>query len=161
MFRRRTATASNSSTGRSNDDSVLKNGKKKRERVDWQQLKRLFAYTKPYRKELILSLMGVSIASLIGLIFPIIVRRLFNGAFTEGTSVRWLDLTALGLIVLFIAQAILNYFRVYFISLVGEGVVADLRRDTFSRLIKLPISFFVSYNSCRDYCRCIFWKKTA
>ncbi len=142
MFRRRGNNAAN--THQSHDSTEVAAGKKKRERIDWQQLKRLFSYTKPYRKELILSLVGVSLASLIGLIFPIIVRRLFNGAFTEGTSVRWLDYTALGLIVLFIAQAVLNYFRVYFISLVGEGVVADLRRDTFSRLIKLPISFFES-----------------
>ncbi len=145
MFRRRASSASNSAVTASRVDSGDNpSGKKKRERIDWQQLKRLFGYTKPYRKELTLALVGVSVASMIGLIFPIIVRRLFNGAFSEGTSVRWLDLTALGLIVLFVAQAILNYFRVYFISLVGEGVVADLRRDTFSRLIKLPISFFES-----------------
>ena len=39
-------------------------------------------------------------------------------------------------------QAVFNYLRVYNLGLVGEGVVADLRKSLYGHLLGLPVPFF-------------------
>ncbi len=122
--------------------------------TDIRQLNRLFAFTKPYRKALLIGLIAVSFASFLGLTFPIIVRELFNTAFLEGEGVlenrtkiatdplQQLNLIAFLLIGIFLVQAGFNYLRVFYLAKVGEGVVADLRKRLFKHLMGLSISFF-------------------
>lgn len=117
---------------------------------DFKQINRLFAFTKPYRKDLILGILAVGAASLLGLAFPIIVRELFNTAFLENdqfnglleNSSKRLDFIALLLLGIFGLQAGFNYVRVFFLAKVGEGVVADLRKELFTHLIDLSVRFF-------------------
>ena len=130
---------------------------------DIKQLNRLFAFTKPYRKALIIGIISVSFASLLGLTFPIIVRELFNTAFLEEGGIlanfstaattdstadsitdpmARLNLIALLLLGIFLLQAGFNYLRVFYLAKVGEGVVADLRKKLFAHLMDLSVSFF-------------------
>lgn len=128
---------------------------------DWQQLGRLWSYTKPYRRSFYIGLVATAIASLMGLAFPALARELFNGAFAAtNQSTGGLLASALStgadavanqtrlnqlsifLVAIFALQAIFNYLRTYHIALVGEGVVADLRRQLYNHLLNLPISFF-------------------
>ena len=53
-----------------------------------------------------------------------------------------LDRYGLILLVVLIVQAVFNYLRVYQLALVGEGVVADIRRAVFDRVVRLPVPFF-------------------
>ena len=122
---------------------------------DIQQLRRLFRYTKPYRRQLWLGLIASAFSAGAFLIFPLIAGRLFNVAFgaggiaqgvQEGLNVSGRDLNMIGLalIVVFIVQAIFNFIRVYNLALVGEGVVADLRRRLYEHLLGLSVRFFES-----------------
>ncbi len=121
-----------------------------RGRIDLKQLRRLFAYTKPYRLQLIIGILAVVVAGGLGLLFPLITGGLFNTAFadTDGNAaaslVRNLDRIGLLLVGVFILQAIFNYLRVYMLAQVGEGVVADLRKSLFGHLLGLPVKFFES-----------------
>ncbi|MEZ4605470.1 MAG: ABC transporter transmembrane domain-containing protein [Deinococcales bacterium] len=132
---------------RSSRGSVITDAQPKRSRPspeDLAQLKRLFAFTKPYRRYLILGILAVGVASLLGLVFPAMVRELFNSAFLSEGGMGKLNLIALSMLVVFALQAFFNYFRTYYLALVGEGVVADLRKKVFEHLMSLPISFFES-----------------
>lgn len=135
---------------------------------DWQQMKRLWHYTKPYRRYFYIGLVAATIASLLGLVFPALARELFNGAFESeqntlrvgggllnllpndahvGTSqeaLARLNRLTLLLVGIFAVQAVFNYLRTYYIALVGEGVVADLRRSVYNHLLELPLNFFES-----------------
>ncbi len=117
-------------------------------KFDLRQLRRLFSYTKPYRLHLFVGLLSVTIASGLGLVFPLATGNLFNTAFQGSNAaeafMQNLNKIGLFLIGIFLFQAVFNYLRTYMLGLVGEGVVADLRKGLFKHLMGLPISFFES-----------------
>jgi subfamily B ATP-binding cassette protein MsbA len=80
-------------------------------------------------------------SALIGLAFPMVVRFLLDAAFVRQNR-ETLDRIAIGLVVLFSIQAVLNYAQTYLLSAVGERVVAGLRRELFAKLLAMPPSFF-------------------
>ncbi|MGD2061140.1 MAG: ABC transporter transmembrane domain-containing protein [Acidimicrobiia bacterium] len=108
------------------------------------QLGDLFRYLHPYRGWLVAAIGGVTVASALGLVFPYIMGGLVDTAIgTDGTTAS-LDRTALLLLIVFFAQALFNYVRSYSLAVVGEGVVADLRKSVYSRIVRLPVPFFDS-----------------
>jgi ATP-binding cassette, subfamily B, bacterial MsbA len=80
-------------------------------------------------------------SALIGLAFPMVVRYLLDAAFVERNR-EMLDRIAIGLVLLFSVQAVLNYGQTYWLSAVGERVVAGLRGELFSKLLEMPPGFF-------------------
>ena len=107
------------------------------------QFKRLFGFLRPYRKWLIVGAIGVTVSALLGLVFPRVMGTLVDSALND-TSVRSLDRIAWLLLGVFVVQAAFNYLRIYSLGLVGEGVVADVRRAVFTRIVRLPVPFFDS-----------------
>ncbi len=115
--------------------------------LDLTQLRRLLAFTRPYRVRLAVGIVAVGISSAFGLAFPLLIRDLFNTAFggaafggTGGAA--GLTRIALTLTGLFVLQAVFNYVRTYNLGLVGEALVADLRRTLFGHVIGLSVRFF-------------------
>lgn len=151
MFRR-SAQPSNSvqSSSSTQPSSSESSNSESRGKIDLKQLRRLFAYTKPYRTQLVIGILAVVAAGGLGLLFPLLTGNLFNTAFENSTRdaatsfAGNLNRIALGLIGIFIIQAIFNYLRVYMLAQVGEGVVADLRKSLFGHLLGLPVRFFES-----------------
>jgi subfamily B ATP-binding cassette protein MsbA len=80
-------------------------------------------------------------SALLGLAFPLVVRYLLDAAFIQQNRTI-LNRIAVGLVVLFSIQAVLNYAQTYLLSAVGERVVAGLRRELFAKLLEMPPGFF-------------------
>lgn len=117
----------------------------RRERIAGQyaQLRRLFGYVRPYRGRLILGTSAVVVSAGLGLVFPQVVGTLVDTAFAGGdTDLALLNFYALVLLGVFAVQAVFNYIRTYNLAVVGEGVVADIRRAVFDRVVRLPVGFF-------------------
>ena len=110
---------------------------------DFQHLRKLFAYTRPYRLQLILGVAAVGVSSVLSLAVPQIVRRFFDTfiASLDGAAFS-LNRIVLVLLGLFLVQAAFNFLRTYLIAQVGEGVVADLRRALYRHLMGLSLRFF-------------------
>lgn len=106
------------------------------------QLKDLFGFLHPSRWWLALAIVAVTVASGLGLVFPMIMGGLVDTAIGVDGTVSELNRLALLLVGVFLFQAGFNYLRSYSLSVVGEGVVADLRRSVFERIILLPVPFF-------------------
>jgi subfamily B ATP-binding cassette protein MsbA len=77
----------------------------------------------------------------IALAFPQIVRHLLDAAFISANS-SLLNRIAIGLLVLFAIQAVLNFVQVYLLTSTSELVIARLRQDLFAHLIQLSPGFF-------------------
>ena len=90
---------------------------------------------------LALATLTLVLSALIGLAFPMVVRYLLDAAFIQQERAI-LDRIAIGLLLLFSVQAVLNYVQTYYLSAVGERVVAGLRRELFARLLEMPPGFF-------------------
>jgi ATP-binding cassette subfamily B protein len=129
--------------------------KEPRVRLSWAALReaaRLFAYVLPYRRKFIAAHLCLLVSSLAGLAFPFFTGRLIDGA-SRGlgsamTGAGWaldaasINTTALLLMLVLAVQALCSSFQTYWLTEVGERSLADLRRDTYSRLIRLPMTFF-------------------
>ncbi len=113
---------------------------------DFSQLSRLLQFTKPYRVSLVVAGVATVVSSALGLVFPQVIGRLLDAAFLKiGSS----DTTALDQIVLllvgvFAVQAVFNAVQSYLLSRAGEGVVADIRRALYAKLMTLSPRFFES-----------------
>ena len=106
------------------------------------QFRRLFAFLRPYRRWLAVAFVGVVVAAALGLVFPLIMGGLVDSALGEEGTTATLDRIALLLLGVFIVQGAFNYLRIYGLAVVGEGVVADLRRAVYARIVRLPVPFF-------------------
>ncbi len=88
-----------------------------------------------------LASLTLTVSALLGLAFPMVVRYLLDAAFIEHNR-EVLDRIAVGLVILFSIQAVLNYAQTYLLSAVGERVVAGLRSELFAKLLEMPPGFF-------------------
>ena len=77
----------------------------------------------------------------IALAFPQIVRHLLDAAFISADGAL-LNKIALGLLILFGIQALLNFVQVYLLTSTSELVIAQLREDLFAHLVRLSPGFF-------------------
>jgi ABC-type multidrug transport system fused ATPase/permease subunit len=107
----------------------------------------LFAYLLPYRRLFIAGVCCLLLTSVAGLAFPFLAGRLIDAAqrgFEGVESGGSVDGIALLLIAVLAGQAVFSFGHSYLFAQVGERTLADLRRDTYSRLIRLPMSFFAN-----------------
>jgi len=86
------------------------------------------------------------LSSLVGLAFPSFIGALIDTAGGKHSKFAVLPRTiggilTLALIVLF-CQAIVSFFRILWFVNVAERSLADIRRDTYFKLITLPMNFF-------------------
>lgn len=115
-----------------------------KKKISWTGLLnvwKLFRYLKPYRWEYGLGLFFLFGSSLANLAFPKLLGDLVNSG-NEGNLGTNLNTLILFLIIILLVQAIFSYFRTVIFVNVTEKSMADLRRETYSHLIKLPMQFF-------------------
>ena len=105
------------------------------------RLNRLWPRVRPYRSGLLWATLALLLSSAISLAFPRIVGFLLDAAFQQGNR-QLLDRIALGLVGLFVVQALLNYAQAYLLSATGERAVGGLRQELFSKMLEMPPGFF-------------------
>lgn len=105
-----------------------------------KRISRLFGYFKPHRFKYYLGLFFLFLTGLTALIFPKLIGDMVDTA--EEAMLEDIDRIALFLLIVFIGQAVFSFFRIYLFVNVTEHVLADLRKDTYNKLIRLPMSFF-------------------
>ena len=83
--------------------------------------------------------------SLLSLAFPYLAGSIVDAAVLhtkDGGSLAGVDQTALLLMGILTVQACFSYFHSLSFATVGQRSLVDLRRDTYARLISLPMTFF-------------------
>ncbi len=83
------------------------------------------------------------LSSVATLVLPYAVREMIDHGFSAANA-EAIDRYFLGLIAVAIVLALATAMRYFFISLLGERVVADLRSTLYAHLLRLDLSFFES-----------------
>lgn len=104
-------------------------------------LKRFLNYYKPHMKMFILDLCAAFFISVCDLIYPIITRNMLND-YIPNKEMRLLVTSAIVLIFIYIVKLALNYFVTYWGHMVGVHMQADMRREVFNHLQKLPFTYY-------------------
>lgn len=101
----------------------------------------IFTYVLPYKWYMVAGFFFLIAGSLLflGIMkLPGEILNIATGKSTWGFSLNQLFLILIGLLVL---QSIFSYFRVQVFAIISEKSIALLRKDLFSKLITLPISY--------------------
>lgn len=103
--------------------------------------KTLFPYLKGYKLQIFLASIALIVAALTVLGMGQGLKFLIDDGFTKGDE-GLLDKALFALFIIVTVLSLASFTRYFFVSWVGERVVADLRKDVFKTLINLDPSFF-------------------
>jgi ATP-binding cassette subfamily B protein len=128
-----------------NDQAGVELPKGKLDRESLKQALDLFRYLRPYRGRFSAALASLFVSSLLSLSFPYLAGSIIDAAMHHpkgGDSMAGADRTALLLMGILALQASLSFFQALSFATAGQRSLVDLRRDTYARLISLPMTFF-------------------
>lgn len=104
-------------------------------------LKRFIKYYKPHKRLFMLDMGAAFLIAICNLFYPVITRNMLND-YIPNQNVQLLLVFAGVLLGIYVIKMLLNYFVQYYGHLVGVYMQADMRRDIFRRLQKLPFSYY-------------------
>jgi len=109
----------------------------------WTTVRRILRLAWPYRWRLGGAILATALGSLVALVVPLGLRELLNAVF-ETANRPLLDRLTLGLLVLFVLQALFSFLGRYGLEWTGERVVTDLRKRLYAHLHGQSLRFFAN-----------------
>ncbi|WP_455661536.1 ABC transporter ATP-binding protein [Pradoshia sp.] len=104
---------------------------------------RLIHQSNPSYGQLGIALILSVMTTLVGLTIPLLTKNLVDGfSFATLTTGQ-----VMGIVAVFLAQAVLNAYSTYVLGLNGQRIIAGLRELLYQKLIKLPVSFLDKFGS--------------
>jgi ABC-type multidrug transport system fused ATPase/permease subunit len=139
-----------------NTSTESKTPKAKINKENLRQALALFKYLKPHRGKFILGLVFIALSAFTTSLFPLFLGKMIDaaspGAALPGMSagsqfglknIHWsLNTTLLLIFAQLTVQTFFSFMRVYLLTAVGERSLADMRKDVYSKLLTMPMSFF-------------------
>ena len=117
-------------------------GKRKEECENHRQsLGFFFKYLKPYRRQVVVLLLGMLLGSLLQLVFPFLTQALVDRGI-NGKNLGFVTLILIAQLVLFIAQLSVNFIRGWILLHVNTRIDIALISDFLVKLMKMPLHFF-------------------
>ncbi|MBR4186520.1 MAG: ABC transporter ATP-binding protein, partial [Clostridia bacterium] len=109
-------------------------------------LKRFFAYYKPHKLMFALDMLASLLVAVIAIVYPIVTRKMLNDLIPNR---KYQLIVAFGLVLLglYVLRMLLNFFIQYQGHMVGVHMQAQMRRDMFNHLEKLPYSFYDNHET--------------
>ncbi len=118
----------------------------------------LFTYLKPYRGKFIWALVFIAVSAFTTSLFPFLLGKMIDTA-SPGASVPGmgsmsqfdfglkniklsLNTTLLLIFAQLSLQTVFSFMRVYLLTAAGECSLADMRKDVYSKLLSMPMSYF-------------------
>ncbi len=137
--------------------------KVKLSKASLSELRFIFNYLKPYRKYFLGGLLFISLSAISTLLFPFLMGKMIGAVSNKAVQMpqgmnnlpiqsggimklmqeQWsLNTTLLLIFAQLSIQTVFSFMRVYLLTKAGTGAVSDLRKDLYSKIITLPMSFF-------------------
>src|ERR1700737_3685676 len=114
--------------------------------IDRASLARIWRFISPYKVMLGLYLLAIVALAAIGVILPLLVRRLIDHAIPFATAYNHdfnsVNLLAAGMVGLALATTGISLLNRWFASRIGEGLIYDLRTALYDHVQRMPIAFF-------------------
>ena len=110
-------------------------------------MRRLFGQVRPHWRMFALGVVGMVLTALTEPVFPAIMKYLLDHGFGEQGDGRMMWLAPLAIVGLFVMRGVFTFAMNYAMNAVSHGVLYDLRRGMFDRLVELPVAFFAAHSS--------------
>ena len=104
-------------------------------------IKRFIAYYAPHKGLFAADMAASILISLLGMVYPVLTNRMLND-YIPNKAYQAIIISGLSVLVLYLIRMFLRYFVQYQGHMVGTRMQAQMRRELFSHLERLPYSFF-------------------
>ncbi|MCL2549138.1 MAG: ABC transporter ATP-binding protein, partial [Symbiobacteriaceae bacterium] len=104
-------------------------------------IRRFIAFYGPHRYLFLADMLAVIFMAGADLVYPLIVREIINDYVPNG-NIRLFVIWGIALLVIYLIKAGLNYFMEFYGHQVGLRMQADMRKQLFSHLQKLPLAYY-------------------
>lgn len=107
----------------------------------------IFTYLKPYKIKFATGMIFLVLSSLTMLTFPALLGAMIDAAQGKQTytwlnpSVYYIGILSLSILLF---QSVMSFFRIRLFVEIAEKALANLRRDSYLKLITLPVDFFAN-----------------
>ena len=125
---------------------ISQDERRKKASIDRPLLARVFRYARPYLGAIVAVLVAITLRSLITLLPPLVIRQLIDVTLPESNAMQ-LNLLALALFAVPLLDGVLGVVQRHYNAIAGEGVIYDLRRETYAHLQRMSMRFFTSIKS--------------
>ncbi|NOZ38394.1 MAG: lipid A export permease/ATP-binding protein MsbA [Gammaproteobacteria bacterium] len=108
--------------------------------------RRLLAYVRHYSRAFVLAILGMILFAATEAGFARIIQPLFDDGFVkkDPTVLQWIPLV---IIAIFAVRIIGSFLSDYCMAFVARSVIRDLRKQLFSQLLHLPVTFYDTSSS--------------
>ena len=117
--------------------------KKKGRKADAQTVRRVAQSFQPYKLQVLLVLLAILATTLLGLINPLLIQRIFDDAIRPGN----IQLLIIYVIIMFITPVVSGIIGVgqsYMSNRVGQNVMRDFRNKLYQHLQSMSLRFFTA-----------------
>lgn len=104
-------------------------------------IRKFISYYKPHKRLFFIDMLCSFTVAICDLFYPIIARDIIND-FVPNRNLRFMLIWGGVLLLIYLLKAFMNYVVQYWGHVVGVRIQADMRRDIFKKLQKLPFSYF-------------------
>jgi ATP-binding cassette subfamily B protein len=123
--------------------SYLEEQKRRGRKTDRRTIRRVAAAFKPYKAQVILVLIAILATTLLGLVNPLLIARIFDDAIDK-KNLSLLIIYVCIMIVTPIIASLIGVYQTYLNNLVGQNVMRDFRNRLYAHLQSLSLRFFTS-----------------
>lgn len=104
-------------------------------------IKRFISYYKPHKKLFFMDMCASFLISICDLVYPVISRNMLND-YIPNQQIRLLVTSAIVLMIIYLIKLALSFFVQYYGHIVGVRMQADMRKEVFNHLQKLPFTYY-------------------
>ncbi len=121
---------------------------------DATHLKRALVYLGKYSWNLVIVFVVTVAHMLLGLVLPLLQRKIIDVYIPE-ESIKKILLLIPAFVAIIVLQAVFSYIRNRLNAVTGQGVVANIRKDLFEHLQKLPFDYYDSRPAGKIFVRVV------
>ncbi|SHH45921.1 ABC transporter ATP-binding protein [Clostridium grantii] len=112
-------------------------------KFNYNHLKRIFKYVKPFKKQMGITIMIMLVASVASLLGPFLVKDAIDNKIINSDIKGLVILAGIYLATLIIGGVCLH-LKIKIMTNVGQSIIYNIRKDLFEHLQKLPFSYYDS-----------------
>lgn len=108
---------------------------------NFEQLKRLYSYIKPHRKEMYFTVLLMIISSALGMFTPRILMKIMDD-YIPDKNIRGVVTISLILMLLNLIIVVILRLKIHITTNLGQSIIHQIRSDIFNHLQELPFSYY-------------------
>ncbi|MDW3220490.1 MAG: ABC transporter ATP-binding protein [Acidimicrobiales bacterium] len=109
--------------------------------INRETRRRVYGFAQPYRRHIVLFVGTIVVATFLGLLPPLLIRKVFDVAIVDDNG-SYLNTLFIIMVIAAVGEAALSLVERWLSSRIGEGLIFDLRVRLFDHVQRMPLAFF-------------------